>query len=605
MSHSLQKSHFIPLFRQQVKARGDREATRYQIGHKWHSLNWFQLGDKVDVLAKSLIRLGVDVQGTVGIFAQNSLEWALTDIATLTIRGIVVPIYPTNTAEQAAYIVNDAAVKILFIGGQEQYDKAIQMADICPTLTDLVLMHDKIEVHSKRLTCHKFSDLMAASEPELQLVLQQRVKQATIDDLFTLIYTSGTTGEPKGVMLDHKNLASVIHEHDVAVGVKPGELSLSFLPLSHIYERGWSLYVYSQGGCNAYLADPKKIQTALTDIKPNYLCSVPRFYEKVYMGVTHKVAQASMFKKMMFAWAMRQGRRQFNAAQHNRKRAWISRGLYHLADKLVLSKLRAVLGDNFRFMASGGARMEPRVNKFFQYIGIPVLSGYGATETSATVSCNRLDDIDFASVGVPLPGLKVRIGDNDEVLVKGDNVMRGYYNQPEQTEAAFIDGWYRTGDAGFIDKRGHLHITDRIKELMKTSNGKYISPQRVEGLIAIEPMLEQVAIIADDRHFVTALLVPNFELLIPWAKQQGINTHDLNKLVHDPKVRAYYQASLDKNQESLANFEKVKIFTILPRAFSMDHGEITPTLKLRRKVINQVFACEIDNMYGITTKKRR
>ncbi len=589
--------HLPTLLRAQAERRHDQIALHYQENDQWQPLNWQALFQRVDALARHFLAQGVAPQERVGIFAANSLPWVITDLALMQIGAVSVPIYGTNTAEQAAYIIQDAQIRTLLVGDQAQYEKALIAAGQCPSLTTLVLMSADIAPQDSDLTTLAFADLLGEGHPEQAEELAKRQQQRDLDALLTLIYTSGTTGEPKGVMLTHRNFAALVQQHQQVVPLQPGTLSLSFLPLSHVYERGWSLYVFCCGGRNAYLGDPTQVQAAMQTIQPQVMCAVPRLFEKIHATIRGKVAEAGLAKRLLFRWALDQGRRQFRAQQQGRTRVKLGQLYYAIADKLVLSKLREALGGNFLFVSAGGARLDDKVNAFFQYIGIPLLNGYGATETSATVSCNRLDDIQISGVGLPLPDLQVRIGEEDEILVKGPTITPGYYNRPEETEAAFVDGWYRTGDAGYLDNQGRLHITDRIKELMKTSNGKYIAPQRVEGMVALEPLVEQIAIIADGRNFVSALVVPDFLALAQWARQQGLKAEDNRALVQLPEVQAMMQEKIQAAQASLAGFEQIKQFTLLPRPFSMDHGELTPTLKLRRKVINEIFADEIDAMY--------
>lgn len=576
---------------------GDREAVKYQTGGKWCSLGWQQLNQQSDALGAALLNLDTAEQDRIGIFAGNSLNWLMTDIACIKTRAVLVPIYGTSTLEQARYIVNDAQVKVLFVGERSQYDIALDLVGECPSLTTVVLMDSGIQKKESTLTQLSIDDLKQTDATPHQAELEKRQQQIQLDDLFTLIYTSGTTGEPKGVMLVHRNIASLIDQHRQAVPIDENILSLSFLPLSHIYERAWSLYVLSQGGRVAYLNDPTLVQKALVELKPEVMCAVPRLFEKIHSTIISKVTKASLTKRTLFAWSLRQGRRQYQADIVGRTRAEISKLMFSVADKLVLSKMRDALGGNLKFVSAGGARLDDQVNGFFQHIGIPLLNGYGATETTATVTCNRVDSRRTSGVGLPLPGIQVRIGADDEILVKGDTVMAGYYNRPADTNQAFEDGWYKTGDAGYIDDDGHLHITDRIKELMKTSNGKYIAPQRVEGQLALDPFIEQAAIIADGRNFVSALVVADFAQLGEWAKEQNLSFNSDAELVALPEVLEMMQTRVKENQAELARFEQVKQITLMPRPFSMDHGELTPTLKLRRKVISEVFKSKIDEMY--------
>ncbi len=409
---------------------------------------------------------------------------------------------------------------------------------------------------------------------------------------------SGTTGEPKGVMLDYKNVASTIVQHDVKFDVKPGDVSLAFLPLSHIFERAWSFYALYRGMRNVYLTDTHKAKEAIAEVKPHTLCVVPRFLEKVYSAIQDKVIKSSRNKKRIFNWSVAVGYQQFEAKQGRRSGNPLLSLKWQLANKLVFEKLTAALGGNLKFMPCGGAALDANVERFFQAVRVPVLCGYGMTETTATVTCNTVKNRMPGSNGQPLSETEVKIGDNNEILVRGDIVMRGYYNRPQENAHVFDDdGWLKTGDAGKFDENGNLFITDRIKELMKTSNGKYIAPQRVEGKVGCSPFIEQVAIIAEAKNYVTALIVPAFETLEEWAEAQGLKYSNTMELLRHSQVIRHFEERLIELQAELANFEQIKKFTLLPDAFSMEAGLITPTLKLRRKVIYHKYADEIRMMY--------
>ncbi|ADN77972.1 AMP-dependent synthetase and ligase [Ferrimonas balearica DSM 9799] len=595
---SLEQLHLVPVLRQRIAQLGDAPALRHQVAGQWQDISWKRFGEQLDALSRALLALGVEVQDKVAIFAQNCAEWAIADVASMQCRAVIAPIYPTNTDEQAAYIINDAGAKVLFVAGEEQYAKALALVAHCPTLQHIVLMDDALQVQSCEVTLHHMSALIDAEHSQYQAELEQRIADRRLDDLLTLIYTSGTTGEPKGVMLDYTNFASTVRQHAQFLPFGVGDVSLAFLPLSHVFERGWSLYVLTQGGTNAYLADPMAVQDALAEIRPHVMCAVPRLYEKIYSAVMEKLEQAPAHKRGLFMWALKQGLKRFEAEQGGPAMGAFGRAKLALADKLVLSKVREKLGGRIRFMPAGGAALDPVVNQFFQSVGLTVLCGFGMTETTASVTANRMGEIGIGTNGSALPEVQVKIGANDEILVKGDTVMRGYYNRPQDTAEAFDeDGWLKTGDCGYLDAQGRLLITDRIKELMKTSNGKYIAPQRVEGMVSRDPLVEQVAIIADARNYVSALIVPAFEALEHWAREVGIQYKDKLELVNHATVKAHFEERLKAVQAELARFEQVKQFTLLPREFCMKRGELTPTMKLRRKVINQRFAKEIEAMY--------
>ncbi|WP_147457700.1 AMP-dependent synthetase/ligase, partial [Serratia plymuthica] len=411
-------------------------------------------------------------------------------------------------------------------------------------------------------------------------------------------YTSGTTGEPKGVMLDYRNLAAQLYLHDERLTVNEEDVSLSFLPISHVFERIWSFFIMHSGAQNVYLPNTDWVREAMTAVRPTLMCAVPRFYEKIFSAVHEKVARAPWLRRALFHWAIVCGERKFLQERAGKPLGKLFNLSHRWADKLVLSKLRGILGGKVRFLPAAGAKLDDNVILFFQAMGVNIKYGYGMTETCATVSCWEEGNFRFGSIGKPLPGVEVRIGEENEIQVRGPIVMRGYFNKPLETTASFTgDGWLKTGDAGAIDEAGNLFITERLKDLMKTSGGKYIAPQMLEGTLAQDRFIEQVAIIADARKFVSALIVPSFESLEEYAKSINLKYQDRLELLRNSHIIEMFESRLRDMQKELARFEQVKKFTLLPAAFSMELGELTPTLKLRRKVILQRYQHEIDSMY--------
>ncbi|HBO37131.1 MAG TPA: long-chain fatty acid--CoA ligase, partial [Pasteurellaceae bacterium] len=443
-------------------------------------------------------------------------------------------------------------------------------------------------------------DFVAIGSVRQQEQLEQRLAQKRLDDLFTLIYTSGTTGEPKGVMLDYANLAHQLQAHDLALPeINHKDVSLSFLPFSHIFERAWIAYTLHRGAVNCYLENTNEVRSALTELKPTLMCAVPRLYEKIYTAVLDKVQKAPILRRMIFHWAINTGRKHFDLHTDNRKIPFLLRAQYILANKLVLSKLRGLLGGRIRMMPCGGAKLEPTIGLFFHGIGINIKLGYGMTETTATVSCWGERGFNPNSIGSLMPNAEVKIGPNNEILVRGGMVMRGYYKNPAETATAFTDdGFLKTGDAGEFDADGNLFITDRIKELMKTSNGKYIAPQYIEGKIGKDKFIEQVAVVADAKKYVSALIVPCFEALEEYAKLLNIKYNDRMELIKHSEIIQFFEKRISELQKELAGFEQIKKFTLLPQAFTTKMEEITPTLKLRRKVILQRYHEQIEAMYN-------
>ncbi len=601
---SLQQYHLINLIQQQSQQRGEAIALEgYGMKAPWDKVSWNKFERHSEQVAKGLIALEFAPQDKVAILSQNCPQWTCADVGSLKAKAVVVPIYPTSTIEQASYIINDSEAKLIFVGDAKQYEMALELVKICPSLEYIVVFDEDVQLIDveEHHGAHTHFDSWLLEHNYDAVVREEyeaRINSLSLDDLLTLIYTSGTTGDPKGVMTDYRNMASVVRQHDTVLPFVAGDVSLAFLPLSHIFERGWSFYALCRGGQNVYLKNPMDVRQAIVDVKPHTLCVVPRFLEKVYSAVQEKVASAPALRQKMFAWAMSVGQRQFEAGQGRAKSSFMLTQQYKLANKLVSSKLQAVLGGRLKFMPCGGAALDQNVASFFHGINIPVLCGYGMTETTATISCNTLNNRVAGSNGKVLPEIEIKLGKDDEILVRGDTVTRGYYNRPEDTAEAFEDGWLKTGDAGRIDENGNLYIVDRIKELMKTSNGKYIAPQRVEGKVSCCPFIEQVAIVADAKNYVTALIVPAFESLEAWAKDKGLHYESPVELLRNSQVVEHFEQRLKALQVELAGFEQIKKFTLLPEAFSMEAGLITPTLKLRRKMIYHKYASEINAMYG-------
>lgn len=583
--------HFVNRLRFQAKNFSNRTALRFQEQGKWCNMEWSTLQQEIDNISLALIAQGIEIQDKIGIFAHNMPRWSIADFGAMQARVVTVPIYATNTPPQVEYIINDADIRILFVGEQAQMDCAIQIANNCTQLIKIVAMKSSINLHNHPLACHWENFIQVDKN---MIVLEARLASKRLDDLFTLIYTSGTTGDPKGVMLDYANLAHQLQSHDQALNISEQDISLSFLPLSHIFERAWVAYIFHRGTTNCYLENTDQIRQALVETKPTVMCAVPRFYEKIYAAVLDKVEKAPFIRRTLFHWAIQAGEKHYQSAKPSRWLKW----QHKWADKLVLSKLRALLGGQVRMMPCGGAKLEPTIGKFFHSLGVNVKLGYGMTETTATVSCWEDHGFNPNSIGKLMPNAEVKIGENNEILVRGGMVMRGYYKKPEETANAFTeDGFLKTGDAGEIDEHGNLHITDRIKELMKTSNGKYIAPQYIEGKIGKDKFIEQIAIIADAKKYVSALIVPCFDSLEEYAKQLNIKYQDRLELIKHAEIIQMFEKRLHEIQKELASFEQVKKFTLLPQAFTQAMEEITPTLKLRRKVIMQRYREQIEKMY--------
>ena len=595
---NLEKFHLVTRLASQAAHYGDREALRYWENGQLCSLSWRVFYEEIQKIANALLHYQVGVQENIGIFAPNSPQWTMVDMAAAHIRACAVPIYATNTADQAAYIINNAGIKILFVGEKEQYEKVAQIRQACPELQLVVLFNEALLKEGGASVC-TLSQFIAVPQGKIyEAELKERFDQRNLQDFYTIIYTSGTTGNPKGVLIDYENVAYQFINHDDRLAVVEGNVSMSFLPLSHVYERMWVAYVFHKGVINCYLDDTNRVAEALKEVKPHYMCVVPRLLEKIYTKIYENVGKQSLVKRIVFAAATRIAKIQLGRTKKGKYPSFVLKKLYNVADKLVFQKLKAVLGGNIQMIPCGGALLEPSIGRFFRAIGVNVTLGYGMTETTATVSCWDDKKFKLKSVGTLVPHIQAKIGENNEILLKGGSITKGYYNNPEENAKAFTeDGFLRTGDAGYIDKEGNIFITERIKELMKTSNGKYIAPQQIEGKVGKDSFIEQIAIIADARKYVSALIVPNYDALSEYAKSLNLKYKNYSELIKNSQIVEFFQKRLQNLQQELAAYEQIKRFTLLTTPFSINNDELTPTLKLKRKNIYKNYFREIEAMY--------
>ncbi len=592
------KLHLVRLMRERIAQLGNKAALRVQQDGQWRAIGWRTLGQAMDYCAQALIRAGHQPTEMVGIYARNMPEWTQADLGILAARGVSVPIYPTSTLEQLRYIVRDANIGLLFVGEQPQFDQALNLLKD-GEIRQIVALDGNVNLRGCPQASHFQEFLVSGNHPPSEQVLHERESQYRMDDLLTLIYTSGTTGEPKGVMLDFANVAACFEMHNSRLDLNPQDVSLCMLPLSHVFERVWSFYVLYCGGENVYIRDPQKVMDVIGEVQPTVMCAVPRLYEKAYAMIQAKVAQAPALRRALFGWATRVGKQMVATRQAGKSASPQLYAQLWLAERLVFRKLRARFGGRTRFLPVAGARLADDVNLFFQAMGLNLKYGYGMTETTATVCCYEDSQFKLGSIGTALNGIEVKLGENNELLVRSPTVMRGYYNKPDATaEVMTEDGFLRTGDAGELDSQGNIYFTERLKELMKTSNGKYVAPQLVEGTIGKDRFIEQIAIVADARHFVSALIVPCFESLEEYARSINLQYQCKSELLRNSRVKEFFEARIADLQKELAKFEQVKKFTLLPSAFSMELGELTPTMKLRRKIIEAKYQSEIEAMYN-------
>ena len=600
------RSHLSVLIHSQAKKYGNRTALVRQDfgGSKWTNVSWNQFSANVKKVSNALLALGLKPQDKIAVFSQNCAEYLYTDFGAYGIRVVSIPFYATTSGQQVQYMVNDASVRLVFVGEQEQYDKAHNIHSVCPSLERIIVFdrHVRLSMHDPEAMY--FDDFLKLGEDlPHEREVEALWKEANDDDLCNILYTSGTTGDSKGVMLTYGQYAAALKANDECVPLTEKDRIIDFLPFTHIFERGWAYLAISEGCTLIVNTDPHKIQQSMRETHPTCMSSVPRFWEKVYQAVRAKIDRSSSMQQKMFYKAWNIGKKYNVDYLAKGKRPPLSLRLqYAIANKTVLGLVRAQIGlEHPNIFPTAGAYVSPDVQEFVHSIGIGMVVGYGLTESLATVSCNHLDEgYTIGSVGQPINGIEIKIGENSEILLKGPTITKGYYKRPEQNKTAFdADGFFHTGDAGYL-KNGELYLTERIKDLFKTSNGKYIAPQMIEALLLVDKFVDQVAVIADQRKFVSALVVPEYGALEEWARARGIKFADRVELCENKEVNAMMMERIDILQQSLAHYEQIKRFTLLPHHFSMEKGEITNTLKLRRGMVNKHYKDIIDGMYANT-----
>lgn len=594
------------LIERQALRNPDREAyfTRRPGSAEWQPTTWHTFADNVGAAACALEILGLEPQQILTIFSANREEILTADFGAYANRGIPVSLYATSSLEQVEYILNDTRAAIIFTGDAKQYAIARSAMAKCPTLRQIITIDSSVIPDADDTTTMTFDAFIAlgrAASDACRAEVEKRRLAAKPSDIATLIYTSGTTGEPKGATLLHScfDAAMEIHIERLTM-LSDSDTSVTFLPLSHIFEKAWTYFCLVMSMKVWINTDPREITDTLRQVRPTCMCSVPRFWEKAYTAVQEKIASMGWLQRTIVSRALKIGeRRNLGYVRTGRKAPWLLERLYRLADSRVFATMRHAIGfDNPNIFPTAGAPLSDNIVRFFHSAGINIVIGYGLSETTATVTCYPNVGYVIGTVGTAMPRVQVSIGDENEILVKGPTVMAGYYNKPEATEAAFTaDGWFRTGDAGHFDANGALVLTERIKDLFKTSNGKYIAPQAIESRLGEDPYIEQVAVIGDQRKYVTAIIIPAFEAIKEYARKKKIQYRNIEDLVKNADIRALIEERLNILQQGLAGFEKIKKFTLLPREFTMEAGELTNTLKIRRPVINHRYASEIEAMY--------
>lgn len=584
---------------ERVSQYGSREVFRFKVGESdiYRSISWDDFAEDTKKVSRALISMGFEPADNIGIFSDNRPEWVISDLGILGARGVVVPFYATSSKQQLKYIADETNMKLIFVGNREQYDKAVWLLENSDSVRKIVAFNPDLAANDESCIDWRVFINLAGENQHID-ELNQRMLDAQPEDLATIIYTSGTTGEPKGVMLTHAAFIYAFKIHDERLAVSDADVSACFLPLSHVFERTWTYYILHCGATNVFIENPREIVKQLPIIKPTLMCTVPRFFEKTYEGVQLELSKWPAFKRNIFNWSFNVGRKRSDYLSKNRKTPLGLRVKYTIADKLVLKKFRNVFGGNIRFMPCAGAAISPLLLRFFHAAGIFIDYGYGATETTATVSCFKTDRYDFNTAGTIMPGIEVKISNEGEILIKGSTVFKGYFKKPEDTSKVLVDGWYRSGDQGFINASGDLVMTDRIKDLMKTSVGKYVSPQKIELIFGQDSYIEQIIPIGDNRKYVTALIVPSFEMLKKEAERMGLHSMSNPDLVLRSEIISFYQAKVDKIQEDFTSHERVVKFKLLSESFSIQNGALTNTLKVRRSMLMEQYKELIDQMYS-------
>ncbi|UBD72197.1 MULTISPECIES: AMP-dependent synthetase/ligase [Bacteroides] len=595
--------HLSVLVHRRAEKYGDKVALKYRDYEtsQWIPITWNQFSQTVRQVANALVELGVQEEENIGIFSQNKPECLYIDFGAFANRAVTIPLYATSSPAQAQYIINDAQIRYIFVGEQFQYDAAFSVFGFCQSLQQLIIFDRAVVRDPRDMTSIYFDEFLETGKglPNNDIV-EERTSRASDDDLANILYTSGTTGEPKGVMLHHSNYMEAFRIHDIRlVDMTDQDISMNFLPLTHVFEKAWTYLCVHKGVQICINLRPVDIQTTIKEIRPTLMCSVPRFWEKVYAGVQEKIAQETGLKKAMMLDAIKVGKiHNIDYLRKGKTPPLMLHLKYKFYEKTVYALLKKTIGiENGNFFPTAGAAVPDEICEFVHSVGINMLVGYGLTESTATVSCFLNQGYEIGSVGTVMPDVEVKIGDENEILLRGKTITKGYYKKAEATAAAIDkDGWFHTGDAGYL-KGDQLYLTERIKDLFKTSNGKYVSPQALETKLAIDRYIDQIAIIADQRKFVSALIVPVYGFVKDYAKEKGIEYKNMEELLQHPKILGLFRARIDTLQQQFAHYEQVKRFTLLPEPFSMERGELTNTLKLKRPVVAKNYKEVIDKMY--------
>ncbi len=597
------RCHLSVLVHEQAKKYDKRRALIYRDfgDKKWKPATWRDFSRKVRHVSNAMLNIGVRVQENVGVFSQNCVEYLFTDFGAFGIRAVTVPFYATSSEQQIQFMIDDAQIRVLFVGEQEQYDKAQRVYSHCHTLERVIIYDRRVKIAPADKNSIYFNEFIKLGENSpRQSEVEKLYAEANDEDLCNILYTSGTTGDSKGVMLTYGQYRAALEANDKVVPVGETDRVMDFLPMTHIFERAWLFLSISEGAEIVVNTYPKEIQQSMRETRPTCMSSVPRFWEKVYAEVIDRIDRATPTQQKLLkrAWAI--GRKHNIEYLSRGKRPPLSlRMKYALMHRTLFKIVRDELGlDRPNIFPTAGATVSPEIEEFVHSIGINMIVGYGLTESLATVSVDRRGrPFTVGSVGFPIEGLDIKFGENDEILLKGPTITKGYYKRESLNKTVFDEeGYFHTGDSGYM-KNGELFLKDRIKDLFKTSNGKYIAPQMIESKLLVDKYIDQIAVIADRRKFASALIIPDFALLEEYAAKHDIAYGSLEELCADDRIHEMMAERMETLQQQLASYEKIKRFTLLPRHFTIERGELTNTLKIRRKVLDKNYAKEIEKMY--------
>lgn len=597
------RCHLSVLIHEQAKKYGARGALTFRsFGSKsWKTVSWKQFSLRVMQVSNALIHLGVKPQESIGVFAQNCVQYLYADFGAYGVRALTIPFYATSSEQQIKYMIQDAQVRILFVGEQEQFEKARRIFALCPSLERVIIFDRSVQIGEQDSFALYFEDFIALGEDlPHQTEVEERWAAANDEDICNILYTSGTTGDSKGVVLTYGQYHAAMIANYQCVPVRETDRVMDFLPITHIFERGWLYLCLTVGAHIIINTYPKEIQESMREMHPTCMSAVPRFWEKVYIAVKEKIDNSNPLQKKLFNRALAVGKKyNIDYLSHGKRPPRALSIEYEMYNKTVMALVRKQIGlEKAHIFPTAGAYVSPEVEMFTHSIGICMQVGYGLTESLATVSCDHVDKpYTIGSVGRPIEGIEIKIGENSEILLKGPTITSGYYQREHINEVAFDeDGFFHTGDAGYL-KDGELYLTERIKDLFKTSNGKYVAPQMIEAMMLVDKYIDQAVIIADQRKFVSALIVPEFRLLEEYAHDHGIAFNSREEICEDARIVKMMLDRILTLQQSLAHYEQVKRITLVPHHFTMERGELTNTLKIKRPAINKNYKDIINKMY--------